>query len=442
MTHIDAIQVRATLSKWMLADGMPLVCDLKRSRGPYLYDATRDIEYLDFFSFFAARPLGFNHPGLHDPEFLERLQVAALHKPSNCDTYTVDYARFVDTFATVALEGAFPHVFFIDGGGPAVDNAVKAAIDWKHRKNIAAGKSPDQGNQIIHFRRAFHGRTGYALSLTDPFDLRKVQYFPTFPWPRITAPKMTFPFDDAACRDVEARERQAIDEIEAVLAKCPDDIAAIIIEPIQGEGGDNYFRSEFFVQLRTICDAHDVLLIFDEVQTGFGATGKWWDWQHHGVQPDLLVFGKKTQVCGFAATARMDEVDSVFKIGSRISSTFAGNLVDMVRCERVMEIIQAENLLDNAVIMGGYLQRVLHDLAASHSQITAVRGRGLFAAFDMPNTSERDALIRACFAEELLILPCGERSVRMRPALDIGADAIGRAAAQLEAGLRRTYGKK
>ena len=438
MSDIVPPNARETLSRWILANGMPVICDLRKSHGAYLHDGASGKEFLDFFGFFAARAVKYNHPSLTDPAFQERLGRVAIHKPSNCDVYTVEYAQFVESFATQALNGEFAHVFFIEGGSPAVENAVKAAIDWKHRKNIEAGRG-EKGTRIIHFAQAFHGRTGYCLSLTDSHDIRKTQYFPKFDWPRISNPYMTFPFDDAAKEKVQTAEAQALAEIDAAFDKFGDDIAAIIIEPIQGEGGDNYFRSEFLGELRRIADDREVLLIFDEVQTGFGTTGQWWDWMNHGVKPDLMVFGKKTQVCGFASTDRIDEVDGVFKTGSRISSTFEGNLTDMVRCHRLIEIVTEENLVENARIMGGYLLKVLNELEGSHDQVSGVRGRGLWAAFDLPTTEERDRLVEACFQEELLVLPSGTHTVRMRPALDIDADAIGRAAAQLEAGLRRAY---
>lgn len=433
-----AADVRGVLERWILANGMPLVCDLQKSHGSYLHDSSSGIDYLDFFGFVAARPLSFNHSGLRTPEFLERLTAIAIHKPTNCDIYTREYADFVDRFCSVALGGAFAHVFFIEGGGPAVDNAVKAAIDWKHHKNIAAGRG-EMGSQILHFRQAFHGRTGYALSLTDSHDSRKTRFFPRFPWPRVLNPKMSFPFDADAEARVQALEAQAVAEIDAVFDKHTSDVAAIIIEPIQGEGGDNYFRTEFLRELRRIADEREALLIFDEVQTGFGASGAWWDWQHHGVQPDLMVFGKKTQVCGFAATSRIDEVDGVFKVGSRISSTFEGNLTDMVRCWRIIEIVENDGLLENARAMGAYLNKALCAVAENFPEMTAVRGRGLWAAFDLPTADMRNKLWEACFAEQLLLSRGGERAIRLRPALDVRADAIGRAAAQLEAALRRAF---
>jgi L-lysine 6-transaminase len=440
MTGLTASSVHETLNKWLLADGYSLVFDSERSRGQYLHDAKSGKDYLDFFGFFAARALAFNHPRLRDAEFMQHLAAAALHKQSNCDLYSLNYASFVETFATKALGGHFKHVFFIEGGSPAIENALKAAFDWKVRKNLAAGRG-EKGQQVIHFKQCFHGRTGYALSLTDSPDPRKTMYFPRWPWPRVTNPKMRFPFDDTAKAETVALEQQALEEIDEAFAKYPHDIAAIIIEPIQGEGGDNYFRSEFLRALRKICDERECLLIFDEIQTGMGVTGAWWDWQNHDVKPDLMTFGKKSQVCGFAAAARIDEVDSVFKVASRISSTFEGNIVDMVRCQRIIEVVESDGLIENAKSMGKYQHKLLSELAAQHSEMTCVRHRGLWAAFDMPTTQERDKLVKTAFEELLIVLPCGARSIRMRPALDVGADAIARAVAQLEAGLKRAYGR-
>ncbi|MEZ0312985.1 MAG: L-lysine 6-transaminase [Myxococcota bacterium] len=438
---LSAASVHETLGKWLLADGMSVVFDGEKSHGHYLHDAKSGKDYLDFFGFFAARALSFNHPRLREPDFVERMSVAATHKQSNCDLYSSDYANFVETFATKALGGHFKRVFFIEGGAPAIENALKTAFDWKVRKNLAAGRG-EKGKQILHFRQAFHGRTGYALSITDSYDPRKTMYFPLWPWPRVSNPKMRFPFDEAAKAETIAAETQALKEIDEAFDKNPHDIAAIIIEPIQSEGGDNYFRSEFLRTLRKICDDRECMLIFDEIQTGMGVTGAWWDWQNHDVKPDLMTFGKKTQVCGFAATARVDEVDSVFKVASRISSTFEGNIVDMVRCQRIVDVIDSDGLVDNARTMGKYQHKLLAELAGNFSEISNVRSRGLLAAFDLPSTQERDKVVRGAFDEMLLILPCGTKSVRMRPALDVGADAIARCIAQLEAGVRRAYGRE
>ncbi len=236
-----------------------------------------------------------------------------------------------------------------------MENALKTAFDWKVRKNLAAGKG-EKGTQIIHFREAFHGRTGYTLSLTNTADPRKYMYFAKFDWPRIINPKLRFPVTEAVLQRVVAEEAQAIAEIEKAVRDNPDDIAALIIEPIQGEGGDNHFRPEFFHALRRLADEHDFMFIVDEVQTGLGATGRMWAIEHMGVKPDIIAFGKKAQVCGIIVGDRIDEVaDNVFDVSSRINSTWGGNLVDMVRSQRYLEIIEAEDLVKNAQGMGELL---------------------------------------------------------------------------------------
>ena len=204
---------------------------------------------------------------------------------------------------------------------------MKAAFDWKVRKNFKKGYKEEKGHQIIHFNQAFHGRSGYTMSMTNT-DPNKILYFPKFNWPRVLNPKITFPLTEENLKNVIAAENESLKQIKDSITNNKDDIAAIILEPIQGEGGDNHFRKEFFLQLRQICDESEVMLIFDEVQTGIALTGKWWAHQHY-VQPDLISFGKKTQVCGVLSTDRIDEIEeNVFRKPSRINSTWGGNMVD------------------------------------------------------------------------------------------------------------------
>jgi len=424
----------------MLVDGFPLVLDLEKSHGSFLYDSSEGREYLDFFTFFASSALGHNHPRLLEKDFLDKLAKVAVNKPSNSDLYTVEMAEFVETFARIAVPESMPNLFFISGGALAVENALKAAFDWKVRKNFAKGIKEEKGHKVIHFRDAFHGRTGYTISLTNT-DPTKTDYFPKFDWPRIENPKVTFPLEAHLDEVVEA-EKRAIDAIEKVLAEDADDIAAIIIEPIQGEGGDNHFRPEFFRELRRIADENDVILIFDEVQTGVGLTGKMWCHQHFGVEPDIMAFGKKTQVCGIMASDRINEVDSVFKVSSRINSTWGGNLVDMVRAKRMFEIIEEENLVENAARMGDVLQNHLLELQKDFGELVSnARGRGLFCAFDLAGTKMRDNFVTTCMHNGLLILKCGERTVRFRPPLNVSKEEIDRAAEILRKSLVETKEK-
>ena len=420
----------------ILADGYPLVMDLEKSHGAYLHDSLRGRELLDLFTCFSTCPLGYNHPGLETPEFQQRILPTALNKPSNSDLYTTQMAEFVDTFARTVPDSLNQRMFFISGGALAVENTLKAAFDWKVRKNLAAGKG-EKGSQIIHFMQAFHGRSGYTLSLTNTADPRKYQYFPRFEWPRVSNPMLRFPVNGEVITDVEAEEAKALAEIRQALVDYPDDIAGLLIEPIQGEGGDNHFRAEFLQQLREMADEEEFLLIFDEVQTGFGTTGKWWCFEHFDVQPDLFAFGKKSQVCGICASSRLDEVDSVFQVSSRINSTWGGNLVDMVRSQRYVEIIESDNLLENASAVGAHLLAGLRQLEETYpGQVSNSRGRGMFVAFDLPDGDTRDRLLETMLQADVLGLASGERAVRFRPSLtltrgeaDEGLDRLTRALA-------------
>ena len=415
---IDSKNVRATLGKHILADGYEPVMDMEKSHGSWLVDERDGSEYLDMFSMFASGAVGYNHPDIQAGK--GRLTAAALYKPTLSDIYNIQYAEFVEKFSNTAIPEYLPHAFFIEGGALGVENALKVAFDWKVRKNMEKGKG-EKGGKIIHFKHAFHGRTGYTLSLTNTSDPRKTMYFPKFDWPRIDIPKLSFPITDIVLQEVEKNERIAIDQIKTALANNKDDVAALIIEPIQGEGGDNHFRDEFFVALRQLCDENEMLFIMDEVQTGIGITGKWWAHQHFSVKPDIISFGKKTQVCGLLAGPRVEEVENnVFSESSRINSTFGGNLADMVRFHIILEIMEKENLPENAKNMGDFLLGELGNLAEEFpAYVTNPRGLGLFAAFDLPSQTERDKVIGGLMKNKLLMLPSGDNAIRFRPHLNV-----------------------
>ncbi len=414
-------KVFPVLDAHMLVDGYrDMVVDLNKSEGNYIYDSLHHRKYLDMFSFFATAPIGYNHPKMHEPEFKEKLLSVALLKPSNSDFYTTEMAEFVKVFSDHAIPEYLPYLFLISGGALAVENALKAAFDWKVRKNMAKGLSEHLGTQVIHFQQAFHGRSGYTMSLTNT-DIRKIKYFPKFNWPRVSNPYIEFPLTDENIEGLIAREKKSVEEIKQAIQDNKNDIASIIIEPIQGEGGDNHFREEFFVELRTLADENDMMLIYDEVQTGIGLTGKMWCHEHYAVKPDMLVFGKKTQVCGFLCSKRIDDVENnVFHESSRLNSTWGGSLVDMVRFQRYLEIIMAENLIENARVVGNYFLESLHELADDTDRlISNVRGRGLMIAFTLPENALRDKMLKLLFENGLIALASGEKAVRFRPTLSL-----------------------
>lgn len=441
--NIAPADVHSVLAKHILADGYDIVMDLRRSQGSWVYDAKNDRKLLDFFSNFASCPIGYNHPKLDTPEMREKLIYAALNKPANSDIYTPEMAEFVEAFSRIAMPAGFQkHMFFVEGGALANENAMKAAFDWKVRKNFERGVKEERGSQVMHLAEAFHGRSGYTLTVTNTADPRKTQYFPKFDWPRIPNPKMRFPADEANTADVTRREQEALNAAKKFISERGDDIAAFIMEPIQGEGGDNHFRPEFLRAIRQLCDENEIMLIFDEVQSGVGLTGKMWAHQHYGIEPDMFTFGKKTQVCGFASTGRIDEIrDNVFNVSSRINSTWGGNLVDMVRSQRYFEIIEEDSLVANAATVGKQLMDGLHALASSMPQaVSNVRGLGLMIAFDLPDGDTRDKALNAMEANELLALSSGRNSIRFRPALNLTPDEAQEGLRRIEKSLRQVGG--
>lgn len=418
-----AENVKEAISKYMLADGFELILDLKNSYRTKIVDQRNGDEYIDFFTFFASSALGMNHPKLNSQEVRDLLGYSAVNRPSNSDIYTTLMADFVEAFARVAKPDYMKHLFFINGGALSVENGLKVAFDWKVRKNFEKGHKSEKGHQVIHFREAFHGRSGYTMSLTNT-DPNKVNYFPKFNWPRIINPKIKFPLEENL-DEVLKLEKQAIDEIYSAIKNNPDDIAALIVEPIQCEGGDNFFRKEFFEELRSITLDNDIMLMFDEVQTGFGITGKFWAYEYY-VQPDIIAFGKKSQQCGIMVSDRVDEIhENCFTVSGRINSTWGGNLVDMVRSTQILNIMEEENVIDNVVERGKYLMNRLNEIQNKFSGLVSnVRGVGLLCSFDLPDGKTRDEFRKMAEKEKLLILGCGKSSIRFRPMLNITDDEL------------------
>ncbi len=436
--HAMAAHALETLEQHVLLDGFRIVFDHEKSRGSYLSNAASDSRLIDLYGFFGSMPVGYNHPHFDEEAVQKELARAASIKVANSDVYTQGYAEFVETFSRVAGLPPLGRYLFVEGGALAVENTLKAAMDWKVRKNIAAGRG-ERGTEILHFQHAFHGRSGYTMSLTNT-DPRKTDLFAKFKWPRVTTPSIDFSLPESERDgDVIAREKKSEQEIRQFIDERGTDIAAIIIEPIQGEGGDNHFRREFLQKLREICDENEMLLIFDEVQTGLGTTGRTWCSQHFGVVPDLMAFGKKVQVCGVMAGPRLDEVpDNCFRLPSRLNSTWGGNYTDMIRSTHFLRIIEKENLVENARVVGEHFLKALQQLQSEEPIIAAVRGRGLFLALDLPDRKIRDEFWKGLFDRGLLVLKSGDHSIRFRPALDITTDVVDEAIGLLRAQCQQT----
>ncbi|MFI7412915.1 L-lysine 6-transaminase [Streptomyces sp. NPDC049627] len=423
--HPDEVHER--LARHVLTDGFKLVLDPLASQGSWIVDARTGDRFLDLYSFFASAPLGLNARGIvDDPEFMTVLAQVAANKPANPDIYTTHYAEFVETFARVLGDPDLPRLFFVEGGALAVENALKTAFDWKSRRNEAAGRSPELGTKVLHLRRAFHGRSGYTLSLTNT-EPGKTARFPKFDWPRIDVPAVRFPLERHLA-EVEESERRALEQARRAFEDNPHDVACFIAEPIQGEGGDNHMRPEFLQAMQALCHEYDALFVLDEVQTGVGITGTAWAYQQLGLEPDIVAFAKKVQLGGIMAGRRVDQVpDNVFRVSGRINSTWGGGLVDMVRARRILEIIERDDLVDHAAAVGAWFLAGLRDLEGRRASVVSnSRGRGLMSAVDLPDSGVRDEVVlRLRTEEQVIALPCGERSVRFRPALSITQDELG-----------------
>src|SRR3981081_2134997 len=225
----DASGVLKTLEQHVLLDGFKIVIDLDKSRGSYLHNAVNDQRLIDLYGFFGSNPVGFNHPHFERPEVKADLLRGAQIKIANSDVYSEAYAEFVETFVRVAGLPPLERYLFIEGGALAIENTLKAAMDWKVRKNIAAGRG-ERGTEILHFQHAFHGRSGYTMSLTNT-DPRKTDLFAKFKWPRVTNPHIDFSLRESEqMKDVVEREKKSEQEIKKLIAESGDAIEAHFIQ--------------------------------------------------------------------------------------------------------------------------------------------------------------------------------------------------------------------
>ncbi|KEI45597.1 L-lysine 6-transaminase [Saccharopolyspora rectivirgula] len=422
----EAATAVETLRASVTGDLMDIVVDLTAGDGCRLRDLRDGTEYLDMTMFFSSAPLGHGHPALRDPEFEAALLAASRVKPSNPDFATVEQARFAETFRRVVGDPQLPLLFFIDGGALAVENALKVAFDWKTKMNARAGV-PVRGSRVLHLERAFHGRSGYTLSLTNT-DPVKIRDYPMFDWPRIPSPAIE-PGRRWEVDGLLPEETAALDAARAALHRYGREIACFVYEPVQGEGGDRHLRPRFLQAVQELCQEHDVLTVADEVQTG-GLAGCPWAYQELGLQPDLVAFGKRMQVCGIMGGRRVLEIpDNAFREASRISSTWGGNLVDMVRATRILRTIENENLFAHSRRMGALLLAELNSLVADFPELLQhPRARGLMGAISFRRPEHRDqAIAVARERHRTLFLPSGPDSLRFRPPLTVQATEIGEA---------------
>ncbi len=411
------MQMLEELGRYVIAEPYPFALDIQKGHGMWLVTVEGE-ELFDWAGFYGSRLLGHNHPGLFEPEYLRRLSYAANNKLANPDFLTVeclDYYRFLYENAPAVMKNPNLEVYAVNSGAEAVENMMKYLVATFNQRR-ASRQTPTGTRRFLYFDKAFHGRTVFALGVTqtiDPVATKDFQGLST-----ISNLKMPFPSytSDASHLENLAEATRVLQQVESVLSLMAEEIVGVIVEPIQGAGGHRVALPEFFRGLSELCHRYEVPLAFDEVQTGFAATGKMWAIDHFDLPypPMAVATGKKF---GNGAVFMYEPLTDV----GVLDSTWGGTLGDMVRIVREMEIVREEKLMENAASTGAYLAARLNELAAKYRpMLRNVRGLGLYQGFSLDTPARKASLIsRALQEENLLLLGAGNRTIRMRPNLNV-----------------------
>ncbi|KAF9155193.1 hypothetical protein DFQ26_009818 [Actinomortierella ambigua] len=421
-----------------------MMTDLEKSIGNYVVDVDGNT-YLDVFCQIASLPLGYNSEALikaaSSPEMIRML----VNRPALGVQPHSTWARTLEeSFMSVAPKG-LNQIFTAMCGSCSNETAYKAAFMYYQRKkrgisgaiseedlntcmkNASPG-SPDLA--IMSFNGGFHGRMFGSLSTTHTKALHKVD-IPAFAnWVSTDFPKLKYPLEEHA-QENAAEEARCLKQAEKMMKKSKVPIVAMIVEPIQSEGGDNHASPKFFRSLRDLTLKHDILMIVDEVQTGVGPTGHFWAHEAWGLTtpPDIVTFSKKMQAAGWFHRPEL-RADAPY----RNFNTWMGDPIRALQAKTILSEIRNKNLVKNAADTGAYVKLELSKLAKKYpSQLSNIRGQGTFIAFDLPTPAERDQFVARLRAAGVNTGGCGPQSIRLRPMLvfqkkhgDILLDAIER----------------
>jgi 4-aminobutyrate aminotransferase / (S)-3-amino-2-methylpropionate transaminase len=412
--------------------------DAKKSLGNYLVDVDENV-LLDVYGHIAALPIGYNHPDLLAAFHSGRFDWAAGYRPALGIAPSVEWVEIVErTLMRIAPKG-LTRLVTVTTGSEAVENAIKAAFIRLARRR-RGGEAPTEADlvacmsnqqpgvdafKVISFEGGFHGRSLGALSLTRSKPIHKLD-IPAFAWPMVPFPEVRFPLAQHAEHN-RAAEARSLEALEAALRAHPEEVAAVIVEPIQGEGGDRHASPDFFRQVRRITKAHGAALIVDEVQTGGGATGGLWAHAAWGLDepPDVVCFSKKLQLGGYYCTEDLAPPEPY-----RIFNTFLGDPFRAAQLEVIIEVIERDRLLETVRITGVFLHGALQQLTGLYPDVLSnARAQGTFAAIDARDAETQAKLLHEVRQRGLEAGGSGHRSIRFRPALVLtpahAAEAIG-----------------
>ena len=404
--------------------------DDEASLGVHMVDVDGNV-LLDLFANFALGALGYNHPALSLVARSDAFVRAAVNPTSTPFVTTEAWFDFIETMQQRFAPRGMDAMFCVDGGGEGVEAALKAAfIVHAVRRRSARGlpESPldlpeaeqramlDNGGTdavVVSFTGAFHGRGLGPLSATHSKVIHKAD-LPAFDWPMAPFPANRFPL--ALHGEENARaEDEAIEELTRILSAREGRVAAVLIEPIQSEGGDRHASPAFYRRVQALAKGAGAAFVLDEVQTGVGITGSLWAHQALDLPspPDLVAFGKKMQMGGFFATAPYR-----IKQFGRMYQTRNGDRGRAMLGLGILEVIERDGLLEKARLVGARFRAGLEDLSTRYpSIVTEPRGRGLLLAFDLPTPAVRDDFLKRSLARGVFATYTGSRSVRLRPHL-------------------------
>lgn len=428
--------------------------DARRSLGNYIVDVDGNT-LLDLYGHIACLPLGYNHPDLLAAWRGGRFDWAAGWRPALGVSPPPEWVDLVDGVLARLAPPGMPGLLTVTTGAEAVENAIKLAC-IAFMRNMRGGPPTAQeqadcmtnaqiaanGLKILSFEGGFHGRTLGALSATRSKAIHKVD-FPAFDWPVLPFPAARFdgcgpddgPDQGPCAADNLAREQEAIGRVEEEFRKHPGQIAAILVEPIQGEGGDRHASAAFFHGLQRIAKANGALLIVDEVQTGGGGCGRWWEHTRWELPepPDIVTFSKKMQIGGCYFRPELMPAEPY-----RVFNTFLGDPLRAAQLEVIAEVVERDRLLESTEITGRSLRAGLLDLSRRRPEITGIRGRGTWCAFDLPDPATRDRFVTEARQRGLEMGGSGARSIRFRPALILAPRHVAECLDRMEAALRAT----
>ncbi len=415
------------MQRYVIYHGWPFVVDLEHCEGMTL--ATVDGQRLfDWAGYYGSKLIGHNHPRLQEPDYLKTLARAANNKVANPDFLTrecLDYYRLLHRLAPATMQGIETReVYAVNSGAEAVENMLKYLLSRHNAKRHEAGKPAGPSNRrFLYFDQAFHGRTVYALQVTQTLDPIATQDFHG-----LTASgnvKVPFPAidNDAPESENDARTRQSLELIESVLQQTGDEMVGIIVEPIQGAGGQRAAQPAWFQGLSRLAHDYGVGLGVDEVQTSAGPTGTLFAIDQFDLPyaPDAVAVGKKFALGALFMREPLPDIGV-------LDSTWGGGLSDMVRFCQEWRVVEDEGLVEGARGKGEQLADGLRALQGRFpTLIRNVRGMGLYQGFSLPDGGTRERLMDLALQEyDLLLLGAGADSIRTRPNLSVASADVER----------------